>query len=403
MTYEETLEWMYGCLPMYQQKGKAAYNGKLDNILAFSDQLGNPHRTFKSIHVAGTNGKGSCSHMLASVLQEAGYKTGLYTSPHLKDFRERIKINGKEVSEEFVVQFIREHKDFLERRQLSFFEMTVGMAFQYFASKAVDIAIIEVGVGGRLDSTNIITPEVSLITNIGWDHTDLLGDSLEKISKEKAGIIKKGVPVVISEYQEIPSQVFIEVADKMGSPIYFAEKLVQKKYEIRLPGTYQQKNVRGVLTTLDVLEGFEVREEAIVKGLQNVIKNTGLKGRWQVLSEKPKIIADTAHNYDGIKEVLKQIFEQEATELYFVLGFVQDKNLEAILPLLPKQARYYYARPKIRRGLEAEILQKHAAKHQLIGEVYSSVSEALDAARSEALETDLIFVGGSTFTVAEVL
>ena len=403
MTYEQTLDWMFGQLPMYQQKGKSAYTAKLDNIRALASHLSEPHRKFKSIHIGGTNGKGSCSHMLASILQEAGYKVGLYTSPHLKDFRERIKINGIKASKKYVVDFIEKHRPFLENNSLSFFEMTVGMAFDYFAMKEVDIAIIEVGLGGRLDSTNIIIPEVSLITNIGWDHTDVLGDDLAQITREKAGIIKPGIPVVISEYQEETAPIFREVAKHCESDIEFAEKSVTEVFKTSLLGNYQEKNVRGVVATIQRLKEFNVRREHIESGLLKVVENTGLLGRWQVLPGVPKVICDTAHNKEGVSIVMEQLLSQDYENLHMVLGFVMDKNLDVILPLLPKKAQYYLARPDIRRGLEAEKLFESAKKYGLNSKVYSSIPDALKAAKSSAGEADLIFVGGSTFTVAEVL
>ena len=394
---------MFGRLPMYQQRGKEAYTAKLDNILAFSSYLKDPHKNFKCIHVGGTNGKGSSSHMLASVLQEAGYKVGLYTSPHLKDFRERIKINGETASKSYVVNFVESHHEFLVSQQLSFFEMTVGMAFHYFASEKVDIAIIEVGLGGRLDSTNIIVPEVSLITNIGWDHTDLLGDSLEKITREKAGIIKKNVPVVISEYQEGPAKIFKEVAVRMESDIYFGEKEVLQEYKTSLLGSYQSKNVKGVITALKVLPDFQISEEHIKCGLENVVKNTGLLGRWQILQDSPKIVCDTAHNKEGVAIVVEQLLSETYEKLHIVLGFAKEKNIDAMLPLFPKHAIYYLARPNIRRGLDGEELLVKAQSFGLASELFDSIPMAFEIAKSKASSRDLIFVGGSTFTVAEIL
>ncbi len=403
MTYQETLDWMFRQLPMYQQKGKAAFNAKLDKTKLLAEHLGHPENKFKSIHVGGTNGKGSSSHMLASVLQEAGYTVGLYTSPHLKDFRERIRINGKQVSENFVSGFIAENKGFFETHQLSFFEMTVGMAFSYFAKKKVDIAIIEVGLGGRLDSTNIIRPEVSLITNIGFDHTDMLGNTLEKIAYEKAGIIKKGVPVVISEYQDETAAVFKSVANECDAKLIFADQGKQPAFATSLLGSYQKKNSRGVVAVLKELSAFEVNDEHIVSGLAKVVHNTGLLGRWQVLENTPLTICDTAHNSEGLQLVLKQLLQQEFDALHMVLGFVKGKDLDAILPLFPKNAQYYFCRPDIPRGLDTGILQKNAIDFDLTGTVYHSVKAALKAAKERAKATDLIFVGGSNFVVAEVL
>ena len=306
MTYSETLEWMFSRLPMYQRKGAPAYNAKLEPTRDFSAYLGNPHLSFKSIHVAGTNGKGSSSHMLASILQEAGYKVGLYTSPHLKDFRERIRINGAPVSKQYVMGFVRRHRAYLDAHSLSFFEMTVGMAFEYFGREKVDIAVIEVGLGGRLDSTNIITPEVSLITNIGMDHMEFLGNTLPEIATEKAGIIKPGVPVVISETHPETQPVFKEIAKEKHAPIYFAEQMDLPEYPTSLLGAYQRKNVKGVLATLDKLVHFPVSEAQIRKGLLHVTENTGLLGRWQILGERPKIICDTAHNRDSCRYFQKR-------------------------------------------------------------------------------------------------
>jgi len=403
VTYKETLDWMFDQLPMYQQRGKVAFNGKLDNILALASYLNNPEKKFKSIHVAGTNGKGSCSHMLASILQEAGYQVGLYTSPHLKDFRERIRINGKPVGKKFVVDFIEQNKSFFEKEKLSFFEMSVGMAFQYFAIEKVDIAIIEVGLGGRLDSTNIITPEVSLITNIGLDHLDILGDSLQKIAIEKAGIIKPEVPVVISEYQEEIADTFITMANQRNAPITFADQVVDEVYETSLLGHYQAMNIKGALAVLKKLKNFKVEEDHIVTGLLRIIENTGLMGRWQVLRKKPMLVCDTAHNREGLSLVLQQIRLLNFKKLHFVLGFVKDKNLESVLPLFPKNADYYFARPNIRRGLDVEILQRTAKDLCLIGNSYPSVQKALKTAIENAGDDDFIFVGGSTFVVAEVV
>ncbi len=403
MTYQETLEWMFAQLPMYQQKGISAFKGKLDNILALSAYLGHPERKFKSIHVAGTNGKGSSSHMLASILQEAGYKVGLYTSPHLKDFRERIRINGIPVSKKFVVDFIKKNKLFFEAHDLSFFEMTVGMAFQYFEKEKIDIAIVEVGLGGRLDSTNIIIPEVSLITNIGYDHVEMLGDTIAKIAFEKAGIIKPGIPVVISELQEETATVFNNIAGERGSKIIFAGEVIPGNYKTSLLGSYQAKNVKGVVATIKELKGFDIREEHIVDGLLNVSVNTGLLGRWQTIGENPTVVCDTAHNTEGLSIVLDQIKQQKYTDLHLVIGFVKDKNLEQILPLFPKNAHYYFCRPNIQRGLDELVLKTRALEFGLKGDTYSSVNEAVNSALGVADKTDFVFVGGSTFVVAEIV
>ncbi|MEX0288335.1 MAG: folylpolyglutamate synthase/dihydrofolate synthase family protein [Flavobacteriaceae bacterium] len=403
MTYQETVDWMFNQLPMYQQLGKSALNAKLDNIQALASHLGQPQKTFKSIHVAGTNGKGSSSHMLASILQEAGYKVGLYTSPHLKDFRERIKINGKTVDKRFVINFIKKNRAFFDQRGLSFFEMTVGMAFEYFAKKTVDIAIIEVGLGGRLDSTNIIEPEVSLITNIGMDHTDMLGNTLEEITREKAGIIKKGVPVVISESQKETKAGFIKQAKKQEARIVFADQMVKKEYKTSLLGNYQNKNVKGVIMSLKMLKGFTVKEAHLKRGLTRVVENTGLLGRWQVLQTNPKVICDTAHNSEGLSLVLEQLEQQEFENLHIVLGLVKDKDLMKILPLFPRHAQYYFSKPGVPRGLDVKLLEESARSVGLKGKSYTSIPLGFKAALKKASVKDLIFVGGSTFTVAEVL
>ncbi len=403
MTYQETLDWMFFQLPMYQQKGASAYNGKLDNIRAFADHLDNPERKFRSIHVAGTNGKGSSSHLLASVLQEAGYKVGLYTSPHLKDFRERIRINGQMITEEQVVNFIKENRQFLDAHRLSFFEMTVGMAFDHFARESVDVAVIEVGLGGRLDSTNIIIPEVSLITNIGLDHTEMLGDSISKITREKAGIIKPGVPVVVSEWQEEAAPVYEEIAEAKGSTLIYADKTVKHAYKTALLGTYQDKNMKGVIRVLEELKNFRVSPQHIEAGFLKVIENTGLMGRWQVVQQAPKLVYDTAHNMEGLSLTMQQLQSEDFEDLHLVLGFVKEKNLDLILPLFPKDAIYYFSRPDIPRGLDVEVLKEKAAAYGLVGDVYASVPEALDQALTRANIRDMIYVGGSTFTVADVL
>ncbi|WP_109098001.1 folylpolyglutamate synthase/dihydrofolate synthase family protein [Aquimarina sp. AU58] len=405
MNYRETLDWMFTQLPMYQRQGASAYKVDLHNTIQLAAYLGNPETKFKSIHVAGTNGKGSTSHMLASILQEAGYKVGLYTSPHLKDFRERIRINGVTISEEYVIDFISKHQPYLESNQLSFFEMTVGMAFQYFAESKVDIAVVEVGLGGRLDSTNIITPEISVITNIGLDHTRFLGNTLAAIASEKAGIIKEGVPVVIGRNVEETSKVFIEAANASQSPLYFAEDCNGTIYSSDLKGSYQKENIKTVLQTVGLikLNEWSISENDIMKGLQNVVKNTHLLGRWQILQENPKVICDTAHNEDGLKVVMKQLIEEEYDHLHIVLGVVDDKDLDTILPLFPVQARYYFCRPDIIRGLDEKKLKKEALKFNLTGEGYNSVAEAYEAALQKATDKDVVYVGGSTFVVAEII
>jgi dihydrofolate synthase/folylpolyglutamate synthase len=405
LTYEETLQWMYAQLPMYQRQGQQAFKKTLDNILKFDAYLGHSSKQFKSIHVAGTNGKGSTAHMLASVLQESGYKTGLYTSPHLKDFRERIRINGQMMRKNCVINFIKKHQAFLEAYRLSFFEMTVGMAFNEFAKRKVDIAVIEVGLGRRLDSTNIIQPELSIITNIGMDHTQMLGESLPEIAFEKAGIIKPNIPVIIGKKQKETMPVFEEMANKKSAPIYYAENHRFKNYQSGLKGVYQSENIKTVLTSLKVLKtkGWHITEEAIDKGLQQVTKNTGLRGRWDILQNKPLIIADTAHNKDGLEVVLKQLKDTPHQNSHFVLSFVNDKNLDEILPLFPKSAHYYFSKADIPRALDEQILQQKAQSFGLKGLPYSNIKEALKAAKENAHDDDLIFVGGSTFTVAEII
>lgn len=404
MNYQETLLWMFNRLPMFQTQGKNALNNKLDNILTFTSALGNPQTKFKSLHIAGTNGKGSSSSMLASILQEAGYKVGLYTSPHLKDFRERIKIDGKEIPEDYVVNFISENKSFLEKHSLSFFEMTVGMAFSYFAEEKVDIAVIEVGLGGRFDSTNIITPEVSLITNISKDHTDILGDTLPKIAFEKAGIIKQNVPVVISEYQEETAPVFTARAKEIKAPIIFTNH-IETSLTTDLQGAYQEKNIKGVIAVTELLihQGWDITPENIAQGLLHVVHNTNLKGRWQTLGSCPTIVCDTGHNVGGLTYVMEQLKKQTYTHLHIVVGFVKEKDVNSVLELFPKEATYYFCSPAIARGLNVDTLKEIATTKGLQGERYSSVAEALNAAKAQALPTDFIFVGGSTFVVAEVV
>ncbi len=402
MTYKEILDWMFVQLPMYQNDGSTAFKKDLTNILALSKELGFPEQKFKSIHVAGTNGKGSTSHILASILQEAGYKVGLYTSPHLKNFTERIRINGVEISEEKVTEFINGNKDFLEQQKMSFFEMTVGLAFDYFASEKVDIAIIEVGLGGRLDSTNSITPEVAVITNIGLDHTQFLGETLPEIAFEKAGIIKKNIPVVIGEEQAAVKGVFIAKAAKEGAPIYFASD-ASETYISDLVGDYQIQNSKTAVAAIKILKGYQVSKENIKNGLLNVVKNTNLKGRWQVLQEHPKVICDTAHNKEGLAIVLNQLKKQPFKKLHIVLGVVADKKLETILPLFPSSADYYFCKPAISRGLSEAVLEANAKKFDLVGKKYSSVKLALKTALLNANQEDIIYVGGSTFVVAEII
>lgn len=406
MTYPETLDWMFNQLPMYQKQGASAYKEDLTNTILLANHLHNPEKEIKTIHVAGTNGKGSTSHFLASILQEAGYKTGLYTSPHLKDFRERIKIDGKDISEDFVVSFIAQNKSFFEENQLSFFEMTVGLAFDYFRQEKVDIAIIEVGLGGRLDSTNIITPLLSVITNIGMDHVQFLGNTMEKIAFEKAGIIKPKTPVVIGEYTSETKPVFEKKASETQSEIFFASDIIQETYPSVLLGDYQNQNKKTVLQAIRVLQSqkqFQISEENIKNGFWNVVKNTGLQGRWQQLKEVPKVICDTAHNKHGLEIVMHQVNNQKFDKLHIVLGVVNDKDLDDVLPLFPKNATYYFCRPDIPRGLDASTLQQKATSFGLNGKVYNSVTEAYKNALENASESDFIYVGGSTFVVAEIL
>lgn len=405
MNYQETTNWMFNQLPMYQLQGASAYKEDLTNIKLLVAHLGNPQNKLKCIHVAGTNGKGSTSHMLASVLQEAGYKVGLYTSPHLKDFRERIKIDKKEISEEFVIEFIAKHKKFFEGNDMSFFEMSVGLAFDYFASERVDIAIIEVGLGGRLDATNIITPLISVITNIGLDHMQFLGNTPREIAGEKAGIIKPCIPVVIGEYTAETQRVFLAKAVENKAQIYFASDLISEVFPSDLIGDYQFHNKKTVQQTIAVLNAqneFKVSIENLKNGLLNVSKNTALKGRWQQLGENPKIICDTAHNKHGLGIVMNQVQKENFENLHIVLGVVNDKDLNSILPLFPKKAQYYFCRPASSRGLDTEILQETAEKFDLIGEKYDSVLDAFLTAKKNAAQNDFIYVGGSTFVIAEL-
>lgn len=430
MTYQETLDYLFNALPMFQRVGAAAYKADLTNTIALCSHLGNPQNLFKSIHVAGTNGKGSTSHSLAAVFQAAGYKTGLYTSPHLKSFTERIRIDGKEINKDDVVQFVTAHKNFLDQLQPSFFEMTVGLAFWYFAMKAVDIAIIEVGMGGRLDSTNVISPELCLITNIGLDHTQFLGNTLSLIAGEKAGIIKEGVPVVISHTQNEIQSVFLQKAAAMQSKLIFADqewqvtkieenyldKSQNSRFQVRgrekdfelefgLGGDYQRFNLPGILETVVQMrnKGWNnLSREALLLGLAGVSEQTGLKGRWQILQTRPLIIADTGHNEAGILEVVNQLKKYPYSRLWMVVGMVQDKDISKVLDLLPSEANYLFCQPKLPRALDAQILANKAREKGLKGQVISEVSDALEFARKNASADDLIFIGGSTFVVAEI-
>ncbi len=428
MTYQQTLDYLFARLPMFQRVGAAAYKANLDNTNKIVELLGKPHQKLKCVHVAGTNGKGSSSHMIASVLQQAGYKTGLYTSPHLIDFRERIKINGKMISKNYIVDFVEKYKEEFEKIEPSFFEWTVGLAFDYFAKEEVDVAVIEVGLGGRLDSTNVITPKVSLITNISYDHMNLLGDTLEKIAAEKAGIIKARVPVVVSQYQSESGPLFNTVAKELKTAVQFADKnykvidhtlkdgylnttILNKvkntsiNLDLDLTGTYQLKNVLGVLNTLDVIEksGFIIEENDIKKGLKQVVKNTGLEGRWQTISQKPLMIADTGHNEDGIKNVIANLKSIEYSHLHFVFGTVNDKDVSKILELLPKEATYYFTKANIPRALDENELFEKAQKLKLKGKTFSNVKSAIEAAKKAVKKNDLILIGGSTFVVGDAL
>ena len=405
MDYNSTSNWMFLQLPMYQRQGKTAFKKDLTNILAFSKELDFPEKKFKSVHIAGTNGKGSTSHLLASILQEAGYKVGLYTSPHLKDFRERIKVNGKMISKKSVVKFIEKHKPFLESQHLSFFEMTVGMAFYYFAKNMVDIAIIETGLGGRLDSTNIVKPEISVITNIGLDHTQFLGETLPEIAIEKAGIIKENTLAIIGEYQKEIFPIFKKIAETKNAELQIASKEVTKNFETDLKGSYQKKNVTTAVATAKALtkKGFEITDIHLKNGLQKTIENTGLLGRWQLLNKLPQVICDTAHNKEGLQYVLNQLSQEKFDKLHIVLGVVNDKSLTKILNLFPVTATYYFCKPDIPRGLNAVELKETAQKFGLNGNVYASVKIAYKTALAKANKNDLIFIGGSTFVVAEVV
>jgi dihydrofolate synthase/folylpolyglutamate synthase len=433
MTYSETTEYLYSLLPIYQRVGAPAYKPGLKNIQLLCEALGNPQNDFPTIHIAGTNGKGSTSHYIASILQSAGFKNvGLHTSPHLKDFRERIKINGKLISEKEVIDFVAQHKELIEKIDCSFFELSVAMAFYFFAKAKCAVAVIEVGLGGRLDSTNIITPVLSVITNISFDHVALLGDTLEKIAFEKAGIIKPGVPVVIGETQKETKQVFIEKAGECNSQLTFADEVytaihpkqihengtnylladIQKEGEpyienlhSELVGLYQLKNMQTVLCAIDRLNeaGYKITKEHIVHGIENVITQTTLLGRWQTLSKNPLTIADSGHNEAGIKEVMEQIKTIPHKKLHYVIGVVKDKNPSPVLKLLPTDATYYFCKANIPRSLDETELAKIALEYGLKGDAYVSVKEAVKAAQHNANEGDLVFIGGSTFVVADAL
>jgi dihydrofolate synthase / folylpolyglutamate synthase len=429
MNYQQTLDFLFSQLPMFQRVGKAAYKANLDNTLALDNYFGHPHRLFKSIHIAGTNGKGSVSHMLSAILQKAGYKTGLYTSPHLIDFRERIKIDGKEIPEKKVVEFVEKHKEKFAPIKPSFFELTVAMAFDYFASEKVDFAVIETGLGGRLDSTNIIAPELSVITNISKDHMQFLGDTIEQIANEKAGIIKTGTPVVVGEYQDDTRIVFEKKAKELKAPLFYASNefsinysmltiddkqifqvyknkdLIYPDLKLDLHGLYQKKNLITVLKSVELLieKGFNITKQAIYLGLENVIGLTGLVGRWQTIGSNPRIVCDTGHNEAGIHEILKQIEATAFKNLHMVFGVVDDKSIDNILAMLPKDASYYFCKASIPRALDEKILHKKATKYNLRGNTFENVQLALQSAKQNAQKEDFIFVGGSTFVVADLL
>jgi dihydrofolate synthase/folylpolyglutamate synthase len=426
--YQDTLEYLYAQLPMFTKVGASAYKTDLHNTVSLLALLNNPQHTFKTIHIAGTNGKGSSSHMLAAILQEAGYKTGLYTSPHLLDFRERIRINGQMVPEDFVISFTDQMRSHITTIQPSFFELTVAMAFRYFQQEAVDIAIIEVGLGGRLDSTNVITPELSLITNISYDHKNILGDTLPEIAGEKAGIIKAGVPVVISETQSETQDVFINTAAALQAPIYFADQewmadgstitnthmeltllntRQQQMQHIRLDlnGQYQEKNVMGVLSCVKVLQqkGWHITAGHITTALAHVKKLTGLRGRWDIIQQHPLTVMDVGHNEAGIREVMEQLHHVNYQQLHIVVGFVKDKEVEKVLPLFPTTAHYYFCKAQIPRAMDEIALAEVAAAIGLQGHPYASVQAAFQAAKQHAQPDDMILICGSFFIVAEVM
>ena len=408
MDYNKAIEILYNQAPMFQNIGKKAYKTGLETTHELDEIFQHPHRRFRTIHVAGTNGKGSCSHLLSAVLQKAGYKVGLYTSPHLKDFRERIRINGEMISEEAVCEFVELAQPIIGELQPSFFEITTAMAFRYFAMQEVDVAVIEVGLGGRLDCTNIINPEISIITNISIDHTDLLGATLPEIAREKAGVIKSSCPAVIGERQPEVAQVFIDKAEEVGAPLYFAsdEMADAELPECEMKGYYQDKNRRTVLTAIRELRKqgkFNISDEAVVDGFAQVCRLTGIMGRWQLISENPRIICDTGHNEAGIKFVVNQLLHEKYTNLRIIIGMVSDKKIDKVLELLPKNAIYYFTKAQIPRALNENDLQKQGAEYGLRGDVYPTIKQAFEQAKIDYKEGDLIFVGGSNFTVAEIL
>lgn len=405
--YQETLDWLFEQLPMYQRVGQAAYKADLSNTLALMEILGHPERGFKSVHVAGTNGKGSSAHMLAAIFQEAGYKTGLYTSPHLIDFRERIRINGEKIDQASVIEFVDAYREKFQKIGLSFFEMTVGLAFDYFRKEQVDIAIVEVGMGGRLDSTNVLQPELCLITHIGLDHMQFLGDTLAQIAGEKAGIIKSETPVVISERQAECDKVFEAKAEQEKAPLYFAidEVTSARLYlDLDLKGDYQENNLRGVLCALDRLEelGWKIKDHSAA-ALQKVTQLTGLRGRWEILNQQPLTICDTGHNITGVKAIIEQLKKYSYRQLHIVWGMVGDKQIKEILRIMPQSAFYYFTQAEIPRAMPAEELKREALKFGLAGKAYPNVPSAVKAAQAQTLSDDLLFVGGSTFVVADYL
>lgn len=424
MTYEETLHYLYTSTPLFQNVGKDAYKEGLENTYELDKHFGHPHKQFKTIHIAGTNGKGSCSHTLAAILQSAGYKTGLYTSPHLVDFRERIRVNGTPVPKDYVTSFVEENRSFFEPLHPSFFELTTAMAFKYFAEQHVDVAIIEVGLGGRLDCTNIITPDMCIITNISFDHTQFLGNTLEKIAKEKAGIIKSGIPVVIGETSTETRTVFENKATETHAPITFAEdeplvedwetgtdgyRIYQTKdyadLKGELGGLYQIKNTNTILTAIRQLKqiGYTITEQDVRNGFANVCKLTGLMGRWQTIETSPKVICDTGHNVGGISYIVEQLKHETYKHLHIVIGMVNDKDISGVLSLLPKDADYYFTQASVKRALPAEEMAQKAYAANLQGSYYDNVQTALEAAKAKADKDDLIFVGGSSFIVADLL
>lgn len=423
MNYQEAIDFMFSSLPMYQRVGKAAYKANLDNTLALDEYFGHPHKSFKTIHVAGTNGKGSVSHSLSAILQSAGYRTGLYTSPHLVDYRERIRINGEMISKDYVCDFINDNQEIIGKLNPSFFEMSVALAFKYFADMKVDVAVIEVGMGGRLDSTNIITPKLSVITNISFDHTQFLGNTLPLIAGEKAGIIKPGIPVVIGQTHAETKDVFLAKAKKQNSPITFADKEIHvekikvadnhkhaeylindtKTIKFDLFGEYQTKNLATILEAAKQLKnrGFAIDDKNISDALQNVKGLTGLHGRWEILSDSPLTICDTGHNIDGLSYVTAQLKAIKCQRLHIVLGFVNDKDVEHVMPLFPKDAKYYFTNADIPRAMPAEQVKAYGEKFGLIGEIYENVPSAYESAKKNASADDTIFIGGSTFIVGD--